>query len=49
VARVAKARHLAPAMVNARVARHVQGRVLGFLGQEHVNVVELNHDLAGLV
>ncbi|MFF3464498.1 potassium-transporting ATPase subunit KdpC [Streptomyces sp. NPDC001984] len=49
VARVAKARHLAPAKVKALVARHVQGRVLGFLGQERVNVVELNHDLAGLV
>ncbi|MER5910162.1 potassium-transporting ATPase subunit KdpC [Streptomyces sp. NPDC001982] len=49
VARVANARHLAPAKVKALVARHVQGRVLGFLGQERVNVVELNHDLAGLV
>ncbi|MER5753841.1 potassium-transporting ATPase subunit KdpC [Streptomyces sp. NPDC002088] len=49
VARVAKARHLAPTKVRALVARHVQGRVLGFLGQERVNVVELNHDLAGLV
>ncbi|MET9383344.1 potassium-transporting ATPase subunit KdpC [Streptomyces sp. NPDC002928] len=49
VARVAKARHLAPTKVKALVARHVQGRVLGFLGQERVNVVELNHALAGLV
>ncbi|MFG2626132.1 potassium-transporting ATPase subunit KdpC [Streptomyces sp. NPDC048473] len=47
--RVAKARHLAPARVRTLVARHVQGRVLGFLGQERVNVVELNHDLAGLM
>lgn len=48
VDRVAKARHLAPAKVKALVARHVQGRVLGFLGQERVNVVELNHGLARL-
>lgn len=48
VGRVAKARHLAPTKVRTLVARHVQGRVLGFLGQERVNVVELNHDLAGL-
>ncbi|MFD7620924.1 potassium-transporting ATPase subunit KdpC [Streptomyces sp. NPDC059802] len=48
VDRVAKARHLAPAEVRTLVARHVQGRVLGFLGQERVNVVELNHDLARL-
>ncbi|MER5611271.1 potassium-transporting ATPase subunit KdpC [Streptomyces sp. NPDC002215] len=48
VNRVAKARHLAPTKVRKLVARHVQGRVLGFLGQERVNVVELNHDLARL-
>ncbi|MCX5498065.1 potassium-transporting ATPase subunit KdpC [Streptomyces sp. NBC_00053] len=48
VDRVAKARHLAPTEVKTLVARHVQGRVLGFLGQERVNVVELNHDLARL-
>ncbi|MGW1410522.1 potassium-transporting ATPase subunit KdpC [Streptomyces sp. NPDC002403] len=48
VDRVAKARHLAPTEVRTLVARHVQGRVLGFLGQERVNVVELNHDLSRL-
>ncbi|MCX5107747.1 potassium-transporting ATPase subunit KdpC [Streptomyces sp. NBC_00378] len=48
VNRVAKARHLAPNKVRKLVARHVQGRVLGFLGQERVNVVELNHDLTRL-
>ncbi len=49
VSRVAKARRLAPARVCKLVAEHVQGRVLGFLGQENVNIVELNHDLAGLM
>ncbi|MCX4733715.1 potassium-transporting ATPase subunit KdpC [Streptomyces sp. NBC_01363] len=48
VDRVAKVRNLAPTEVRTLVARHVQGRVLGFLGQERVNVVELNHDLARL-
>ncbi|MES9555825.1 MULTISPECIES: potassium-transporting ATPase subunit KdpC [unclassified Streptomyces] len=48
VNRVAKARRLAPSAVRRLVARHVRGRVLGFLGQERVNVVELNHDLARL-
>ncbi|MFJ1550651.1 potassium-transporting ATPase subunit C [Streptomyces sp. NPDC088246] len=49
VDRVAKARHLAPAEVRRLVAHYVQGRALGFLGQERVNVVELNHDLARLM
>ncbi|MFB6871561.1 potassium-transporting ATPase subunit KdpC [Streptomyces sp. NPDC056323] len=48
VNRVAKARHLAPTEVRRLVARHVQGRVLGFLGQERVNVLALNHDLTRL-
>ncbi|MFJ9679007.1 potassium-transporting ATPase subunit KdpC [Streptomyces sp. NPDC101194] len=48
VDRVAQARHLAPAEVRTLVSQHVRGRVLGFLGQERVNVVELNHDLARL-
>ncbi|MET7857865.1 potassium-transporting ATPase subunit KdpC [Streptomyces sp. NPDC005318] len=48
VDRVARARHLAPARVAGLVTRHVQERVLGFLGQRRVNVVELNHALAGL-
>ncbi|MEU9126154.1 potassium-transporting ATPase subunit KdpC [Streptomyces sp. NPDC048506] len=46
--RVAMARRLLPVRVRKLVADHVQGRVLGFLGQQRVNVVELNHDLAGL-
>ncbi|MFF0837518.1 MULTISPECIES: potassium-transporting ATPase subunit KdpC [unclassified Streptomyces] len=48
VDRVAKARGLDPAAVRGLVARHIDGRTLGFLGQESVNVVQLNHDLAAL-
>jgi K+-transporting ATPase ATPase C chain len=48
VNRVATTRRLAPSTVRRLVARHVRGRVLGFLGQERVNVVDLNHDLARL-
>ncbi|MEV7858580.1 potassium-transporting ATPase subunit KdpC [Streptomyces hirsutus] len=47
--RIARARHVDPAKVRALIAQHVQGRVLGFLGQKRVNVVELNHDLARLM
>lgn len=46
--RVARTRHLPLGRVRALVARQVHGRDLGFLGQERVNVVELNHELAGL-
>ncbi|MFJ6562502.1 potassium-transporting ATPase subunit KdpC [Streptomyces sp. NPDC091412] len=48
VNRVAKARQLDPAAVRKLVAAHVSGRQLGFLGQQGVNVVRLNHDLAAL-
>lgn len=42
VHRVAAARHLDPATVHAMVKDHVQGRVLGFLGESRVNVLQLN-------
>ncbi len=42
VNRVARARGLDPARVAQLVRAHTQGRVLGFLGQPRVNVLELN-------
>jgi K+-transporting ATPase ATPase C chain len=42
VERVAAARNLEPDRVRDLVAQHTSERLLGFLGEERVNVLELN-------
>jgi K+-transporting ATPase ATPase C chain len=46
VARVARARGLPQATVRGLVTAHLQERALGFLGEQHINVVRLNHALS---
>jgi len=46
--RVAKARHMSLDSVQSLIAAHVQRREFGFLGEPHVNVLELNLALDGL-
>jgi K+-transporting ATPase ATPase C chain len=45
ISRVARERHVSETDLRTIVARHTEGRQLGFLGESRVNVLELNLDL----
>jgi K+-transporting ATPase ATPase C chain len=47
-ARVARARNLSLDQVNTLIKKYTHGRILGFLGEKTVNVLELNLALDGL-
>ncbi len=42
IPRIAAARHLPPATLQALVRAHTTGRLFGLLGQPHINVLDLN-------
>jgi potassium-transporting ATPase KdpC subunit len=46
--RVARARGVSPAQIETLIAAHEQGRLLGFIGEPRINVLELNIALDGL-
>ena len=45
VPRIARLRHLSPEIVEGIVARHTQGRLFGLLGEQRVNVLDMNLEL----
>jgi K+-transporting ATPase ATPase C chain len=48
IPRVARARGMSAEALRALVAKHTEGRQLGFLGEPRINVLELNLDLDGV-